>query len=326
MRIPPKINLGRTALIVYLTAPISIAMAFQVASRVTTIRNTSVYLQNLHYFPLSSSIIRQRKHPYHNRSRILLQPQRSKDDEILISSIQTTYAKQGRNIASRPFTWDELVDIVLHKKDLSLFSRSLEEQVRYTRYVAALKTRWKSVNDHILHSKFKFEKRLVLSSMQEQIITNGQAGDGDGVGNGDLHRSLGRNDNELSAYYENCDREGENKTPPTGYIWEVYPTLAEVKSPLKVLLPNDFPYYIEDGIEHWCLWKLKGRVTNDDIQMAKDDLKQMMVEANSSAQFTTNMSSLENVDAFVDMLHWINPPHLKSIPDIDHAHILCLRR
>mmetsp|Transcript_27147 Transcript_27147/g.32087 ORF Transcript_27147/g.32087 Transcript_27147/m.32087 type:complete len:337 (+) Transcript_27147:45-1055(+) len=335
MRIPPNIKLGWTAVIIYLITPIS--MAFQVASRIATIRSTSIYLQNIPHVT-SSFIIKQQKYPYHNRSRILLrqqqsqslsQQQQSKDDELLISSIQEIYAKQGRSIASRPFTWDELVDIVLHAKDLSLFSRSLEEQVRYTRYVAALKMRWKSVNDHILHSKFKFEKRLVVVSTQEESLGNGPAGDGDDDGNGDVHQSVGRNDNELSVYDESYDREGENKIPPTGYIWEAHPSLAEVRSPLKVLLPNDFPYYVEDGIEHWCLWKLKGQVTQEDIQMAKEDLIEMMSvgEDNSSAvRCTDNANSPEKVDAFVDMLHWVNPPHLKSVPDIDHAHFLCLRR
>ncbi len=75
------------------------------------------------------------------------------------------------------------------------------------------------------------------------------------------------------------------------------------------LVPNDFPYYIAEHIEHWVLWKLGGDVTEADIEQAKQDLK--LIE-----------DSKRGVKA---SLHWINPPHLRSLPEIDHAHILCLR-
>jgi hypothetical protein len=32
----------------------------------------------------------------------------------------------------------------------------------------------------------------------------------------------------------------------------------------------------------------------------------------------------ERIGPVREFMHWINPPHLKSIPDIDHVHILCL--
>ena len=36
-----------------------------------------------------------------------------------------------------------------------------------------------------------------------------------------------------------------------------------------------------------------------------------------------SMSWLVNIDKDHDVfLHWINPPHLKSLPGIDHVHIL----
>lgn len=84
-----------------------------------------------------------------------------------------------------------------------------------------------------------------------------------------------------------------------------YPSLQEfaaMGSPVyKALVQNDFPYYTAEGIEHWVLWKLGGVCSDNDIDEAKLQLHYRFGE---------------------DMLHWINPPHLKSLPEIDHVHIL----
>ena len=118
--------------------------------------------------------------------------------------------------------------------------------------------------------------------------------------------------------HKQIDMSEEWEIPPIGCMWKAYPSIIEIESSQKVLLPNNFPYYLEDGIEHWCLWKLKEPVTEDDIKMAKDDLKFMTI---NDAAITDNKCNV-----LVDTMHWINPIHLKSVPDIDHAHILCLRR
>lgn len=73
----------------------------------------------------------------------------------------------------------------------------------------------------------------------------------------------------------------------------------------RILTENDFPYDFEDGIEHWCLWKLGSDLTTVDISWGMDELR--------------------NRDDYEDMLYWINPVNLKSLPNIDHAHIVCLR-
>jgi hypothetical protein len=57
------------------------------------------------------------------------------------------------------------------------------------------------------------------------------------------------------------------------------------------------------GIEHWCLWKLCEDITDDEVEEAKQDLRRMLGDE-------------------LDFLTWRNPPHLKSLPDIDHIHLL----
>jgi hypothetical protein len=95
------------------------------------------------------------------------------------------------------------------------------------------------------------------------------------------------------------------------------------------LVKNDFPYHTADNVEHWILWKLdrkgaaggkhrdreggaraedgsRSSITASDLETAKNDLR----------------ARLGNV---LDVLHWVNPPHLKTVPELDHVHILCLR-
>ena len=72
------------------------------------------------------------------------------------------------------------------------------------------------------------------------------------------------------------------------------------------LLRNDFPYHFEHGIEHFVLWKCGPEpLTSTEIDEARDRL---------AAE-----------EGFAETLFYVNPPHLKSILDIDHAHIIARR-
>lgn len=70
------------------------------------------------------------------------------------------------------------------------------------------------------------------------------------------------------------------------------------------LLLNDFPYYTAPGIEHWVLWKLGAPCTGVEIERAKETLIR-------DHKFDSNK-----------ILHWVNPPNLQSLPNIDHVHII----
>ena len=83
-----------------------------------------------------------------------------------------------------------------------------------------------------------------------------------------------------------------------------YLASSETKS-LRSLLPNEFPYHVQSPCQHWVLWVLGRPCEPGDIEWAKEELN-------------AKLGPME------DFIHWINPPHLKSIPDIDHVHILCL--
>ena len=84
---------------------------------------------------------------------------------------------------------------------------------------------------------------------------------------------------------------------------QVHRTNVTIEQEKLVLAPNDFPYYFEDGIQHFILWKLGGEITEQEAVDAAMRLR------------TKNPS-------YVDHVIYINPPHLKSIPEIEHAHVL----
>ena len=87
--------------------------------------------------------------------------------------------------------------------------------------------------------------------------------------------------------------------------WKIDPPVESISTTHLALVKNDFPYYMEDNIEHWIIWKLGGDSINDlDFQNAKREL-------------CMNHNMHED-----DIIHWVNPIHLKSIPNIEHAHFL----
>jgi hypothetical protein len=177
-----------------------------------------------------------------------------------IETIELTPRDYGYRVD--PISWSELVDIVEKENNLAKLSRNVQQQKEYMIYRRELLKEWNSVYDHILVSKFDFERQLIETD---------------------------RPDNDRN------DR-----------VWAAYPPLDDVREIKKVLKPNDFPYYFSDGMEHWCLWKLCEDVTDNDIEEAKKDLQ----------------STYGDIVTYVS---WRNPPHLKSLPDIDHIHIVCLR-
>lgn len=82
-----------------------------------------------------------------------------------------------------------------------------------------------------------------------------------------------------------------------------------------VLSMNDFPYYFDEGIEHWIVWKLGG----DNISL--DEIKNGKMDILKDAGFS-NMDLINDRSVF---LHFLNPTGLKSLPEIDHIHILFRR-
>lgn len=197
--------------------------------------------------------------------------------------------------ATIQYTWEDLSHIITHKK-FSLLRRHVNQEKIYRLYTQKLRQEWKSVYDFILHCKFQFDRRLVP-------IIDASCDDEKGK-NIQSSFDIDIEDESLNLNKNNLPLLPRIPSPPIGHIWEAFEPLNK-QIPKRVLVMNDFPYYMKDDIEHWCLWKLGGDdVDDNDMKWAKERL----ISRND----------------VVEIMHWINPVHLKSLPDIDHAHIVCL--
>lgn len=134
---------------------------------------------------------------------------------------------------------------------------------------------------------------------------------------------LGRSNAQKAEYFAFCDQLALNWRSTRDYILVqkfLFPETIDHDSGKKkantdflvenpgyvkfLLVENDYPYHFDKDIKHLILWKLGGEsITEDEIQ----DFKMKVLH--------------ENKD-IVDIVHYINPHHLKSIVDLEHAHLL----
>ena len=69
-----------------------------------------------------------------------------------------------------------------------------------------------------------------------------------------------------------------------------------------VIVRNDFPYNFESGMEHFVLWKIGSELIKSEIDTAAQEI-------------------CSESDA-LDFVTFTNPQNLKSILDLEHAHII----
>ncbi|KAL3942032.1 MAG: hypothetical protein SGARI_000401 [Bacillariaceae sp.] len=180
-----------------------------------------------------------------------------KDTADLLEPENTTVGLPFREFGYRtkPFTWEELHQIIVIDKDLARLSRSVDEERRYKQEREARLKEYVTIYDHILHSVFQFERKRDAASGKWKAVP-----------------------------------------PPTDD--------NRLKSNYTTLVKNDYPYFIESDIEHWVLWKLQSEISEEDVIAAIEELK------------------ARNGGGNLDVIWWENPPSLKSLPDINHIHIL----
>lgn len=263
------------------------------------------------------------------------------------SSFNTATQQNGNSLSVEPsFTWPQLVELFRrptksHESfipsdhpNLALFRRSVAAQQRYEKHKAYLDENWLSAYDYLVFSKFGASYGI------ERVLVNRGGSDRDAVVNqiGDV----------------GCTNQpGKNSIPPEGYIYRASPSLGEASkytidnrmAYLKLVL-NDFPYDVEDGIEHWCLWKIGGSsitegILREELTWAMGELQCIRADGNSGSGCIVREgertilggmdrgsgSDVQRKPAapISDALYWVNPPHLQSMPEIHHAHILVVR-
>ena len=116
---------------------------------------------------------------------------------------------------------------------------------------------------------------------------------------------------------------------------------------------NDFPYFFEDGIVHFVLWKLTGPspphttdcVDNNSsngngsetdassgrsapVEITAAEIEEAIAELrlryHGTCQKGQGQKCTQGVQRVLDIAWFVNPPHLKSIPEVAHAHIMLL--
>jgi hypothetical protein len=186
------------------------------------------------------------------------------------------------------YEWSELCSIILVEHNLDKLCRSVDQQMEYELFKRQLTQTWKSVLDYVLCTKLDVPRCVHAET---------------GLAYAQLHPSP--SPSPVSSSLTETDTNVSTSSP------------VQLPSPKTIVVRNDFPYYTAENIHHYVLWKLHGICSDDDIAQAKEDVKQEL-------ELSGGEDSENGQAVVVDCLHWINPPHLKSLPDIDHVHILCL--
>ncbi|KAL3779009.1 hypothetical protein ACHAW5_010000 [Stephanodiscus triporus] len=239
-----------------------------------------------------------------------------------------------------PFTWPRLVELFRDSDpptlqnvhyipsdhpNLALFRRSAAAQKAYERHKIYLKSCWESAYDYLVLSIFGEWFGF------ERVIVSRNASEG----------------SELVNQFEGrCD------IPPNGCVYRASPSLTQASRyttdnqiTYLSLVPNNFPYDVDEGIEHWCLWKIGGSSSTESISMEEMAwaLRELQCISENSrgciihrdgrtfdkpddaSRTPANVGQVRKSAAISDAIYWVNPPHLQSMPEICHAHILVLR-
>eukprot|EP00584_Thalassiosira_punctigera_P021000 CAMPEP_0172573530 /NCGR_PEP_ID=MMETSP1067-20121228/136238_1 /TAXON_ID=265564 ORGANISM="Thalassiosira punctigera, Strain Tpunct2005C2" /NCGR_SAMPLE_ID=MMETSP1067 /ASSEMBLY_ACC=CAM_ASM_000444 /LENGTH=349 /DNA_ID=CAMNT_0013366137 /DNA_START=233 /DNA_END=1282 /DNA_ORIENTATION=+ len=282
--------------------------------------------------------------PAHSRGN-----KRIKSQTFLRLRASYTFAAAHNNTSSfassekelQPFTWPRLIDLFRPSNtqrnsdnnyipsdhpNLELFRRSVAVQASYEQHKKYLDRFWKSAYDYLVVNKF-----------------------GEGFG---FEKVIVRRDGSEISNISNLIEDDGDRIPPNGPLCQSLPSLTQaskytIENRLTYLslVLNDFPYDVAEGIEHWCLWKIGGLSSTEgilrkELSWALKEIKDLPADENSGSRCI--MGGKEQKLSFVksrysqkmpvqqagpisDTLYWVNPPHLQSMPEIHHAHILVLR-
>lgn len=204
------------------------------------------------------------------------------------------YVERNR-LRRTPLSWPEMKSIISspNVEDLSKLARSEEQSRSYQRWRANIKDEWETIYDYLLCTKFGYDWIWTDDAqvgMDSGCHTNNTKSTR-------LKRSLKPSPPQRQQHLQHDDD-------------------ACTSSQLK-LCKNDFPYYFEPGIQHWVLWKLGGRVTQNEITSAKISIWKIF--ESSLEMIAVGKILVSDPDLF---LHWENPPELQSLPGINHIHII----
>jgi hypothetical protein len=83
-----------------------------------------------------------------------------------------------------------------------------------------------------------------------------------------------------------------------------FPGITDSKRPPVIILPNDFPYSVAQGINHILLWS--------QIPLTRDYIEEIL-ESNYGHQV-------------YEWVYFVNPPEIQSVRKLPHVHVFMRER
>jgi hypothetical protein len=201
------------------------------------------------------------------------------------------------------FSWEALTEIV-SSNTLHLLGRSVEDEVKYAAYNVGMKKEWLRPFEFVLHTKFDYEKVLYEEESE--------------------HEDEDESDEEARSLRKRKVKErSKQQQKQKQKLFTVRPQLSEIKKAQITLVKNDFPYYLEEGIFHYILWKIapasssSTTITETEMEDAYEELRAIY-----SLESEEGHQNEDGEEEGISFLNWVNPLSIKSLPEIEHAHIL----
>lgn len=171
-----------------------------------------------------------------------------------------------------------------------ILGRSEQVQMAYREAMAPIRVQYENISDYILISKFNFN--AVSSDRDNRGDANGSPSSD---GNGNVKLRAQKEDNALST-------------------------------PQLLCVPNDFPYNYEDNVDSYVIWKYipPSYKQQRDVDGGQEDNKESIVtEIELQSCIEQLKQDIYNGKCeFLDYCVFESPQHLKSIPDLDHIHLM----
>jgi hypothetical protein len=160
--------------------------------------------------------------------------------DIMIASEQTKDDLDPSNYAAMKYSWTDLTEII-NGRHFDRLKRSIQQERIYRVYTSKLKRNWISIHDYILHTKFNYDIVTVPQNTRGNLSCKNNI-EPDGISSDECTSEMRRKALE---------------TPPPGCrLAATRPDNEASFVPERLIVKNNFSYYLEDGIEHWVLWKL----------------------------------------------------------------------
>ena len=188
-----------------------------------------------------------------------------------------------------PHTWPEIRFLVAQNR-LEDFKRAPSELRRYLRWSESIKARYGSVTDYVVR------ERLHWTPLPSRDT------DTDG------------------AEVETDDREAVSVHRPPRFAYENATLFADERD--YRVLRNDWPYALEDGVEHLVVWLKTPVAVNEETGDVTEEARRT-IDAFVKVKFRARLDAVYGAGEGEARVVWFkNWVALQSVRGVDHVHVL----